>query len=80
MIREALDNFQITPHLTENIMREIARIKPIAPSGGKPFIPWAIAVSTIAVRYSSLMRRPLLQRCGSLKMVGLSLVWVNQES
>ena len=28
MIREALDHFQITPHLTENIMREIARIKP----------------------------------------------------
>ena len=49
MIREALDNFQITPHLTENIMREIARIKPIGTSGNKPFIPWAIAVSTIAV-------------------------------
>ena len=47
MIREALDNFQITPHLTENIMREIARIKPIAPSGNKPFLPWAIASSTI---------------------------------
>ena len=47
MIREALDHFQITPHLTENIMREIARIKPIAPSGNKPFIPWAIAASTM---------------------------------
>ena len=33
MIREALANFQITPHLTENIMREIARMKPTAPSG-----------------------------------------------
>ena len=49
MIREALDNFQITPNLTENVMREIARIKPAAPSSGKPFIPWAIATSTIAV-------------------------------
>ena len=49
MIREALDNFQITPNLTENVMREIARIKPIAPSNGKPIIPWAIAASTIAV-------------------------------
>ena len=47
MIREALDHFQITPHLTENIMREIARIKPIAPSGNKPFAPWAIAASTV---------------------------------
>ncbi|MYF56227.1 RNA polymerase sigma factor, partial [Candidatus Poribacteria bacterium] len=28
MIREALDHFQITPHLTENVMREISRIKP----------------------------------------------------
>ena len=54
MIREALDNFQITPHLTENIMREIARIKPIAPSGGKPFLPWAIATSTIAMIFLML--------------------------
>ena len=46
MIREALDNFKITPNLTENIMQEISRIKPVAPSGGKPLIPWAIAAST----------------------------------
>ena len=49
MIREALDNFKITPNLTENIMREVARIKPAAPSGGKPFAPWAIAASTMAM-------------------------------
>ena len=50
MIREALDNFQITPNLTENIMREISRLKPVTPSGGKPFMPWGtIAVSTVAV-------------------------------
>ncbi len=49
MIREALENFQITPNLTENIMREVARIKPAAPSGAKPFMPWAIAASTVAV-------------------------------
>ena len=54
MIREALDHFQITPHLTENIMREIARIKPIAPTSSKPFIPWAIAASTIAVVFLML--------------------------
>ena len=54
MIREALEHFQLTPHLTENIMREIARIKPIAPSGGKPFVPWAIAVSAIAVVFLML--------------------------
>ena len=49
MIREALGNFQITPNLTENIMREIARLKPIVPSNSKPFAPWAIGISTIAV-------------------------------
>lgn len=49
IIREALENFQITPNLTENIMREVSRIKPIAPSSGKPFLPWAISASTIAV-------------------------------
>ena len=49
MIREALDNFQITPNLTENIMREVSRLKPLAPSGGKPLVPWTISVSTVAV-------------------------------
>ena len=49
MIREALENFQITPNLTENIMREISRLKPIAPSGSKPLAPWAIGISTLAV-------------------------------
>ena len=54
MIREALDHFQITPNLTENIMREISRLKPAAPVGGKPLVPWAIAVSTVAVIFLML--------------------------
>ena len=49
MIRETLEHFQITPNLTENIMREISRLKPVTPSGSKPFVPWAIGVSTLAV-------------------------------
>ena len=50
MIREALENFQITPNLTENIMQEISRLKPAAPSGGKPLVPWGtIGISTLAV-------------------------------
>ena len=49
MIREALGNFQITLNLTENIMSEISRLKPIAPSGGEPLVPWAIGVSTLVV-------------------------------
>ena len=54
MIREALGNFQITPNLTENIMQEISRLKPVAPSGSKPWVPWAIGVSTIAVIFLML--------------------------
>ena len=49
MIREALEGFQIRANLTENIMQEISRIEPVAPSGGKPFIPWAITASTLAL-------------------------------
>lgn len=54
MIREALDHFQITPNLTENIMREVSRLRPVAPSGSKPFVPWAIGISTIAVIFFML--------------------------
>ena len=54
MIREALGNFQITPHLTENIMREISRLKPVTPSGSKPLVPWAIGVSALVVAFLML--------------------------
>lgn len=54
MIQEALGNFQITPNLTENIIREISRLKPIAPGNSKPMVPWAIAVSTLAVLFLML--------------------------
>ena len=49
MIREALDHFQISPNLTDNIMQEIARLKPGAPTGGKPLVPWAIAASSVVL-------------------------------
>ena len=54
MIREALENFQITPNLTENIMREISRLKPVAPSGSKPLVPWAVGVSTLVIVFLML--------------------------
>ncbi len=47
LIREVLENFQITPNFTADIMREISRIKPIVPSNGKPLVPWAAAASTV---------------------------------
>ena len=49
MIREALEGFQIRVNLTENIMQEISRIEPVIPSGGNPFVPWAIAASTLVL-------------------------------
>ena len=49
IIQEALENFKISPNLTENVMREISRIKPAAPASGKPFMPWAVAASTLTV-------------------------------
>ena len=49
LIRAALDNFQISPNLTETIMREVSRVKPDAQSSGKPLVPWSIAASTLAV-------------------------------
>ena len=49
MIREALDHFQISPNLTDNIMREIARLKPAAPSASKPLVPWAITASSVVL-------------------------------
>ena len=49
MIREALEHFNVSPNLTENIMREIVKTEPIVPSAGKPFVPWLIAASTFVL-------------------------------
>ena len=55
MIREALDHFQISPNLTDNIMREVTHLKPTVPSGSKPLVPWGtIGVSTLAVIFLML--------------------------
>ena len=45
MIKEALEHFQLSPNLTENIMQEISRLKP-TPSTIKPLVPWAIAATS----------------------------------
>ena len=46
MVRAALEHFQITPNLTENIMREVSRMRPVPPSGGKPLIPVTLSAAT----------------------------------
>ena len=45
MIREALEHFQLSPNLTENIMQEVSQLKP-TPSPSKPIVPWAIAATS----------------------------------
>ncbi|MCY3549938.1 MAG: sigma-70 family RNA polymerase sigma factor [Candidatus Poribacteria bacterium] len=38
--------FRLPPTLTENIMREIARIKPASPSVSKPWMPWGFSFAS----------------------------------
>ncbi len=49
MIREALEHFQISPTLTDNIMQEISRTKQVAPTTGKPLIPWIVGVTAVTI-------------------------------
>ncbi len=49
IIKEALENFKITPNLTENIMREISQTQPTVPSGNKPLVPWLITATSVVV-------------------------------
>ncbi len=46
VIQEIAGNFQFSPHLTENIIQEIARIKPVSPSASKPWIPWGLSFAS----------------------------------
>ena len=49
MIREALEGFQIRVTLTESIMEKISDIQPETPGTVNPFMPWAIAASTLVL-------------------------------
>ena len=46
LIREVLGGFQLSAMLTENVLREIAHIKPTAPGSSKPWMPWAVTATT----------------------------------
>ena len=46
IIQEVFGSFQLSPHLTENIGQEIARIKPAAPSVSKPWLPWGFSFAS----------------------------------
>lgn len=43
LLQEASSIFQVSPTLTENIMREVAQIKPAAPFVSKPWMPWGFS-------------------------------------
>ncbi len=47
IIQEVVDNFQISPYLTDNIIREVARTKPTSPSVSRPWVPWALSFSSM---------------------------------
>ncbi len=46
IIRENLSSFQLPTQLTQDIMKEIARVNPIAPSSSKPFMPWVVSAAS----------------------------------
>ena len=46
IIQEVLSNFQISVNLTENIMQEITRLKPVSPSTSKPWMPWGFSLAS----------------------------------
>ena len=46
IIQEFVGNFQFSPHLTENIISEIAHIKPTSPSASKPWLPWGLSFAS----------------------------------
>ena len=47
IIQEVVENFQLSPHLTDNIMREVARTKPTSLAVSRPWVPWALSFSSM---------------------------------
>ena len=54
IIQETLGGIPLSPHLIENIMRNVDTIKQTSPSGGKPFLPLA-ALGSSAILIILLM-------------------------
>ena len=46
MIRETLGSVELPANFTDSILRQIADIKPIAPTSSKPIVPWAVSAAT----------------------------------
>ena len=54
MIREVFGGVQIPASLGENVMRQVADMKPTPPPAAKPFLPW-MALGTVAVLIALLL-------------------------
>ncbi len=46
MIRETLGSVHLPANFTESIVRQVAELKPIAPTSSKPLVPWAVSAAT----------------------------------
>ena len=51
LVQEALGGVQISTNLSENIMQEIANMKPTPPPVVKPFFPWIAAGTAVLVLF-----------------------------
>ena len=50
LINETLGGWQLSGNLLENIMRQVADIKPVSPPTGKPLVPWmALGTATVLI-------------------------------
>ena len=50
LINETLGGLQLSNNLYENIMREVADIKPVSPPSGKPLLPWmSFSAATVLI-------------------------------
>ena len=67
VIQQHLGSFQLPEQLTENILREAARITPIAPTPSKPMLPWVISAASavlififagVGTQYLSRFQKP----------------------
>ena len=67
ILQENLGSFQLPNHLTENIMREVSRITPIAPTPSKPVAPLALSAASailifllmgVGTQYLSRFQKP----------------------
>ena len=47
IVQETLGGVHLPVDFTENIMRQVAEIKPVTPTSSKPIAPWAAATATV---------------------------------